>query len=165
MAGAGFEAVSSDAAETRKFMEEKMHRNFYRILKKLLYFILAGVILSGSAAWAAEKYYYDWTAPPEIASMKNPYSGNPGVRKEGGAVYQKWCLRCHGRKGDGDGSSSLSLRIPPGDFTDKKRMNAQTDGTLFWKVRVGRGEMPPWQLILRKEEIWKAIGFIRKFSK
>lgn len=142
-----------------------MHMNFFRFLKKSSHVIFASVILSGSIAWAAKKYYYDWTAPPEFAAIKNPYSVKPGVRKDGGAVYQKWCLRCHGPKGDGEGSSSLSLRIPPGDFTDKKRMNAQTDGALFWKIRVGRGEMPPWQLILKEEEIWKTIKFIRNFSK
>ncbi len=148
-----------------KFMEEKMHRKYCGFIKNSAYVILASVFFSGSIAWAGKNFYYDWTAPPEFVSMKNPFSDDPGVRKGGEAVYKKWCLRCHGPKGDGEGSSSLSLRIPSGDFTDKKRMNAQTDGALFWKVRVGRGEMPPWQLILKEEEIWKAIRFIRKFSK
>ncbi len=133
------------------------------------YFSLVAVVAllwaATSALSAQNKFYYGWTAPPEFAVKKNPVPDTKAARAKGAAVFKEWCLRCHGSKGDGEGTSSLSLNVPPGDFTDKKRMKKQTDGALFWKVRVGRGEMPPWQLRLKEEEIWLAVRYIRGFSK
>lgn len=136
------------------------------IIRYFSFVAAAALLLAATVALAAQnKFYYGWTAPPEYAAKKNPAPDTSAVRVKGAAVFKQWCLRCHGSKGDGEGTSSLSLNVPPGDFTDKKRMKQQTDGALFWKIRVGRGEMPPWQLRLNEEEIWQAVRYIRGFSK
>ena len=138
----------------------------YRIIRYFSLIAAVTLLLAATVALSAQnKFYYGWAAPPEFAAKKNPAPDTSAVRVKGAAVFNKWCLRCHGPKGDGEGTSSLSLNVPPGDFTDKKRMMKQTDGALFWKIRVGRGEMPPWQLRLNEEEIWQAVRFIRGFSK
>lgn len=35
----------------------------------------------------------------------------------GKSIYNKFCVKCHGPKGKGDGSVADSLKIPPADLT------------------------------------------------
>ncbi len=123
------------------------------------------LLLAASIGRAQGRLYYEWTAPPEFAARKNPFAGAPEALREGGAVYKKRCAVCHGPRGDGEGVSALSLSVPPGDFTDGRHMRHMTDGALFWKILVGRREMPPHQLVLKDEEIWKAVLYIRTFAR
>lgn len=124
----------------------------------------AGVLLLTGVVQAQPQFYYDWTAPPEYAALENPISASEESLADGEAIYKARCLTCHGPGGDGEGVSMESLRTPPGDLTDKRRMKRYSDGALFWKISVGRGDMPPWQLVLDQEEIWHVINFIRRFS-
>lgn len=124
----------------------------------------AGGLLAAGAG-AQERFYYGWTPPPEYAKQKNPLPSSPKILRAGERIYLKRCATCHGTKGDGEGISTLSLSTPPSDFTDKRRMDRMSDGALFWKILVGRKEMPPYQLLLKDEEIWKVVALIRHFSK
>jgi mono/diheme cytochrome c family protein len=131
---------------------------------------LAGVtavsmcLLMAVAALAQAAPYYGWTAPPEFQSLTNPIPASAASVGVGQRIFQGRCAPCHGTRGNGEGESADSLRVPPGDLTDKKRMQGYSDGTLFWKIHVGRGEMPPWQLILTEEQIWHVINYIRGFT-
>lgn len=124
----------------------------------------AGALVVGSMAQAQPQFYYDWTAPREYAALENPIAPSEESLAAGEGIYKARCLTCHGPEGDGEAVSTDSLRTLPGDLTDRRRMNKYSDGTLFWKIRVGRGDMPPWQLVLKDEEIWHVINFIRGFS-
>jgi len=117
-----------------------------------------------AALYAAENFYYEWKAPAEYKNLKNPLPGTGQSLAQGKKIYDTHCLKCHGPKGAGVGSSTDSLKTLPGDLSDKRRMSLYTDGTLFWKTYVGRGEMPPWQLALSEEEIWHVVNYLRTFA-
>lgn len=49
------------------------------------------------------------------------FAGGKYVKKEtlnkGKAIYQEYCMACHGEKGDGKGVASKGMKVPPRDFT------------------------------------------------
>jgi len=110
--------------------------------------VIAGLSGLEVVLYAAENFYYGWKAPPEYRDLKNPLLSTEQSVTQGKKLYQIRCLACHGAKGAGLGSSTDSLQTFPGDLSDERRMKLYTDGTLFWKISVGRGEMPPWRIVL-----------------
>lgn len=106
-----------------------------------------------------------WKAPAEAKGYKSimkPTKANIAVGKK---VFVENCSICHGVKGKGDGASARSLGLKPANFRDKKRMRAQTDGELAWKIMTGKGPMPPWASKLSEGQIWNVINYIRTFAK
>ncbi|HEB73298.1 MAG TPA: c-type cytochrome [Nitrospirae bacterium] len=113
----------------------------------------------------AEAIHNGWFAPDEVVGQKNPFLSDKGALAEGKKVYKKNCMKCHGPSGKGDGASAGSLQIELPDFSDKGITMEETDGAWFWKVRVGQFEMPPFQLALKDDQIWKAIIYVRSLAK
>jgi hypothetical protein len=69
-------------------------------------------------------------------------------------------MSCHGTPGK---ANYLNLVPPPGDpATDKIQKN--NDGEIFYKLTVGRGQMPSFRSVLSTNEIWNIISYIRSFN-
>jgi len=101
------------------------------------------------------------TAPAGVAppgrEVKNPYEGKPEAIKEGEKVFDAKCADCHG--GDAMGQSGP-------DLTDEKWIYGGSDADVFETVSNGRkGGMPSWRSELNKDEIWKAIAYLRSLQK
>lgn len=102
-----------------------------------------------------------WKAPPAADQKKNPLtSHDPAAMEAAKAIYKKECASCHGKKGKGDGPSSVTLGKPVGDMTSAAAQ-AQSDGALFWKTAEGRKPMPSFKKKLTEEQIWQIVHFIR----
>jgi len=70
-------------------------------------------------------------------------------------------MSCHGNPGKGN---YLALVPVPGDpATDKIQRNS--DGEIFHKVSVGKGQMPSFRSVLSTDDIWKTVSYIRSFNK
>ncbi|HKB24589.1 MAG TPA: cytochrome c [Methylomirabilota bacterium] len=117
---------------------------------------IAGVALVvGSAAVAAAQG--PWVAPPEAKNLKNPVKGIDNAKK----LVEINCVSCHGTSGHGDGPAAAALPPPkPANWTSE-RVQKETDGELFWKISNGRGVMPPWKDMLKENERWAIINYIR----
>jgi len=82
----------------------------------------------------------------------------------------KYCAVCHGTEGKGDGFNSYNLDTKPGDFTDSTYMRALSDSRLFETISEGgRGVrksplMPSWGATLSKDDILKAIYYLKAFT-
>lgn len=113
------------------------------------------------AVWWAEPA--TWDVPAEADLLVNPLSLTQASIGAGLVIYAKRCAICHGDLGEGNGPSAHSLGAPPANLRDPELM-AQSDGRLFWKISVGRGPMPPWQLLLSEEERWQVIHYLRALS-
>ncbi len=78
--------------------------------------------------------------------------GNP---KEGQAVYEKNCLRCHGNKLDGKGPDSQDLIVRPASLrslitqskTDWELLVAISNGVLFSPMHSFRGKLTDQQML------------------
>lgn len=102
----------------------------------------------------------EWTVPEEADSISNPAPSSPESKGRGTLVYGQRCALCHGAQGRGDGPSSLSLGTRPADLAGPE-IRAQSDGRLFWKIAIGRGPMPSWDVVLSEEDRWHVINFLR----
>ena len=87
------------------------------------------------------------------------------------ANYKELCVKCHGVSGKGNGPEAKTLNPRPADYTDCKKMTADSDDTLFKIIKngslsVGRSkEMPPWKEALSDDEIHDLVKYVRSFCK
>jgi mono/diheme cytochrome c family protein len=116
--------------------------------------LVAGAALT--SAWAQG----EWKAPADSKATKNPVKGVGNAKKN----IETNCVTCHGASGKGDGPAAAALPPPkPADWTSAK-VQAETDGELFWKISTGRGAMPPWKHLPDKDR-WEIVNYIRTLKK
>jgi hypothetical protein len=75
-------------------------------------------------------------------------------------LYKINCISCHGDPGK---SNYLNLDPPPGDPATEK-IQRNKDGEIFYKLTVGRGQMPSFRSVLSSTELWNIISYIRSFN-
>ena len=91
-----------------------------------------------------------WNAPSTSDARKNPLAARPEAEPGGAKLFREHCAQCH--RDDGTGTS-----FGPG--LTGRRVQAQTDGALFWKITSGNTrtgmptfsglpELQRWQLVL-----------------
>lgn len=103
----------------------------------------------------------NWVVPAKENNKVNPYKDDVASLGTGKSLYKKHCASCHGKKGLGDGSKAKQLDTPSGDFT-LPSFQKQTDGSLFYKTREGKGDMPGYKKKMPDDEdIWLIVNYIR----
>jgi len=112
--------------------------------------------------WAPVMAQGAWEAPAAEKSKKNPLPANAATVAQGKKVADVNCVACHGAKGKGDGAASAALNPKPADWTSKK-VQAESDGEIFWKISTGRGAMPSWKF-LPENDRWALVGYIRSLG-
>jgi cytochrome c oxidase cbb3-type subunit III len=89
------------------------------------------------------------------------------TRKE----FVRFCSKCHGTDGKGDGPQADALATKPRDFTDCARMKALTDDTLFTAIKQGgeavhlSKDMPAWKDGMEDDEIHDLVAYVRTLCK
>ena len=89
------------------------------------------------------------------------------TRKE----FVKFCSKCHGTEGKGDGPQADALTTKPRDFTDCARMKAISDDTLFTAIKEGgesvhlSKDMPAWKDGMEDDEIHDLVAYVRSLCK
>lgn len=105
-----------------------------------------------------------WVAPASADAIKNPFANNEDATKKGKKLYNQLCSICHGDKGKGDGVAGVALTPKPGNFTTDK-VQSQSDGALFWKMTNGRAPMAAYKDLIKEEERWQLVNYIRTLKK
>lgn len=105
-----------------------------------------------------------WIVPAKDKALKNPLEASKENLKEAKIVYDIQCKSCHGSKGLGDGPKARSMKGDLGDFSSAS-FQAQTDGELFYKTKVGKADMPSFAKKLSDEDIWLAVHYMRTLKK
>ncbi|HJT20830.1 MAG TPA: cytochrome c [Nitrospira sp.] len=88
-----------------------------------------------------------------------------GNLKDGQAIYQQHCLRCHGEKLDGNGPDSKDLIVHPANFlspafrskTDWELLVTISNGVLFTPMHSFRGKLNDQQML-------DVLSYIRSVS-
>lgn len=104
-----------------------------------------------------------WVAPASEESIKNPITSNETSVAAGVLVYKKNCRSCHGKDGDGMGAEAADLKTKPTDFRNLD-FAKQSDGSMFWKIQKGRGDMTAFEKDLSADDVWNVVNYIRTFS-
>ncbi len=123
--------------------------------------LAAGVVVALGPA-ASVQAQGAWEAPAAEKAKKNPLPANAATVAQGKKVADVNCVSCHGAKGKGDGAAAVALNPKPADWTSKK-VQAESDGEIFWKLSTGRGAMPSWKF-LPENDRWALVGYIRSLG-
>jgi len=99
----------------------------------------------------------EWPVPEAEAAVQNPVAKSPKAINNGRAFYQMQCAACHGPRGLGDGA------IASGSLVSEV-FQSQTDGSIFWKLQQGRGQMPSFAAS-PADQLWEVIHFLRDLGK
>lgn len=100
----------------------------------------------------------------EAAALDNPVPGSAQTQARARELYRVNCSICHGQ--DGRGRSVVTEYftranlVPPVDLASS-HVRARSDGELYWIITNGLGNMPPFRALLREEEVWSVVLFIR----
>jgi len=105
-----------------------------------------------------------FAAPAWADTLKNPLGTSPEIIAKGEEIYSLYCFACHGETGFGDGAAGGSLGVKPANFHDPK-FSKQTDGSIFWKLSTGKGNMPPFKDILKDEQRWQLVVYLKELGK
>jgi mono/diheme cytochrome c family protein len=131
-------------------------------MKKIVLILAIAMGFTGFSFTLMEnKQNKPWPVPENFKKMKNPIGSDAASIAEGKALWSTHCKSCHGAKGLGDGSKAAKLETDPGNFS-KADFQSQSDGSLFYKIREGRDDMPNFKKKLPDaDESWAMVNFIR----
>lgn len=107
-----------------------------------------------------------WKAPKEAKAIKNPVSAKKlkSSAKKGAAIFKNFCVACHGANGLGDGPGGKNLTPKPANLSSEF-VQSQSDGEIFWKISNGRGFMIKWDPMIKEEDRWNLVNYIRTLKK
>jgi len=123
--------------------------------KTSLLLLVAYIILVRTGSYAQT-----WIVPDDYQKMTAPFLFNTTTQKAGEAVFIKNCKSCHGDPGK---NNVAKITPQPKDPASKEYQN-QPDGALFYKITTGRGPMPAFGNILKEEERWQVISYVRTYN-
>jgi len=102
----------------------------------------------------------DWEVTAEENEIISFFMFDEDMINEGGMIYENSCTSCHGMPGEDD---YMAMAPSPGDPAAEK-FQAQTDGSLFHKIKLGRGSMPSFGDVFADDETWNIVAYIRSFN-
>lgn len=120
--------------------------------------------VNNSSAIADTVIQEPFVAPAWADTIKNPIGTSPEIIAKGEETYNLYCFACHGETGYGDGAAGGAMGVKPANFHDPK-FSKQKDGTIFWKLSNGKGMMPPFKDIIKEEQRWQLIAYLKEFGK
>ena len=88
---------------------------------------------------------------------------------KGQVMYQRYCLFCHGEKGEGDGPNGLSMAEHPADL--RKIVPERENEQLFTVIQQGGAKnnlspaMPSFEHTLSARQMRQLILYIKSFEK
>ena len=108
---------------------------------------------------------YMWgDIPDQYADLNNPLPASAVNISDGEKLYQKQCLTCHGKTGDGDGPAGEQLVPSPANLAFTRRLPIATDAFIFWTISEGGkffdSAMPAFGGQLSDKEIWQITHYI-----
>lgn len=102
----------------------------------------------------------EWLVPEDQKNIENPSAYNLSNVQKGKDLFLKNCKSCHGDVGKNNG---LPLVPPPPDVTSE-RMQANSEGELFYKITHGRGGMPQFDATISEDDRWRLVNYIRNYN-
>jgi mono/diheme cytochrome c family protein len=90
--------------------------------------------------------------------LHNPIASSPEALARGQALYETFCLVCHGAEGRGDGP--LVPKIPNPPAYTSTRVRAMAPGHIFHVISRGSGRMPSYAAQIPYEQRWFIVLYV-----
>jgi len=90
--------------------------------------------------------------------LQNPYRASNQTLEEGKALYETYCLVCHGEQGKGDGPVAEKIPHPP-SYTSDSLLQFHP-GRIFHVISMGTKKMPSSAAQLSADERWKVVTYV-----
>lgn len=110
--------------------------------------------------------------PAPYAGMKSPLAeGDQAAIDAGKKIFAENCATCHGETGHGDGPAAAALDPKARNLTEPGYISALGDDRLMWRISEGgpsgppNSAMPPWKDVLKEEQRWQVIAYVRSLAK
>ena len=117
-----------------------------------------GTIPRGFQPYGYDNTIEDYALAGE--NLKNPIVFNDDVAADGKELYGMFCVHCHGKTGQGDGSIVQNDKFPPLPVKFAPGLDI-SEGKMFHTITYGKGLMGSHASQLNKEERWKLVHYIR----
>ncbi len=101
-----------------------------------------------------------WVVPADQLLVENPLPYTLQNVTQGKNLYVTNCKSCHGDAGK---NNALPLVPLPPDPASAK-MQANTQGALFYKITFGKGTMPQFETSLSVDDRWRIVNYIMNFN-
>jgi mono/diheme cytochrome c family protein len=98
--------------------------------------------------------------------LVNPFKADAENLGQGARDYGIFCMQCHGERADGNGllyKNGLYNFKPASLVNDK--MKAAPDGEIYHVIAVGQGVMQEHGSIIRPDDRWKIVLYVRKLQR
>lgn len=96
--------------------------------------------------------------------LKNPLPRSPETFARGKALYDVYCLVCHGVSGQGDGRVGAKFGLPVPSLSDPAVVE-RPDGFVYGTIREGGFIMPKYAEVMTPEERWAVVHYLRRLQK
>ena len=101
---------------------------------------------------------------PDAAKVKNPVAATAESTAAGRRMYVRFCVRCHGPEGKGDGEAAAGAT--PSDLTGAQWTYGSTDGELFSVIHDGTSaDMAGYAERMSDTDIWNVVNYVRTFKR
>jgi mono/diheme cytochrome c family protein len=103
--------------------------------------------------------------PLEAVNQVNPVKPNAESLARAKKIYGYECALCHGDDGGGAGDLAKNMKAKMPDFRDPTALKGQTDGTLYYVINKGKGEMEGEGARVKPDDTWNLVNYVRSFAK
>lgn len=94
--------------------------------------------------------------------LHSPIPMTPATVEQGKAIYEKFCIECHGAKGKGDGTVVTKGGYPPPPAYDGPQLGTLPEGKMFHSITYGRNiAMGSHASQLNHKERWLVIQYVK----
>ncbi|MBI4767803.1 MAG: cytochrome c [Deltaproteobacteria bacterium] len=93
------------------------------------------------------------------------------TEKKGQALYDYYCVLCHGAGGNGDGFNSYTLTTPPAKLADPNLMTKLPDAQIVAIIKGGgrafglSPQMPSWGGLFKDKDLNALVAYVRTLSR
>ena len=98
------------------------------------------------------------------ANLKNPLANTEENISKGKAVYMRFCVHCHGKKGKGDGTVPTNSEYPNPPAYDEG-LKDLPEGKMFHTLHYGKNLMGSHASQLTKTERWQVVLFVQTLQR
>lgn len=96
--------------------------------------------------------------------LHNPVPFSEDAVKQGQAVYEKFCIQCHGDKGKGDGLVAQNPKWPGPPPAYDGRIKDLPEGKIFFSIHYGKNLMGSHAAQISRDDRWKLTYYVQKLQ-